>query len=264
MASVTTNPTQRRRQRQQRIAQFILPWGSLALLLLIWAVGYRYTRFIPPPSEVLAAVPEFVANEDIVANLLASLGRVVVGLSIALVLGTLAALAMAASPRWEAFLGTYVVIGFGIPGLAAALFALMIFGLSNVGVYAAVAVVTFPFVTTSLRAGAGSIDRQLVEMAHAYNYGFWRRHRHITVPTIAPDFVSTARNMHALAWKVAIIAEVFLARDGLGAEFKKAFDLFALEPVVLWLVVFLLTLFGIEYGLLRPLDRFVHRWRALA
>ena len=37
----------------------------------------------------------------------------------------------------------------------------------------------------------------------------------------------------------------------------------AMEPVVLWLTVFLLTLFGIEYGVLRPLDRFVHRWRAL-
>ena len=33
--------------------------------------------------------------------------------------------------------------------------------------------------------------------------------------------------------------------------------MFALAPVVLWLTVFLLTLFGIEYGVLRPLDRFV-------
>lgn len=259
---MTIDVSQRRRRRQ-RILQVTLPWGSLILLIVIWWAGYRRTRFIPPPSEVLAAVPDFLANEDILSNLLASLGRVSVGLGIAMVLGTLAALAMAASPRWEAFFSTYVIIGFGIPGLAAALFALMVFGLSDAGVYAAIAVVTFPFVTTSLRAGAGSVDRQLLEMAQAYNYGFWRRHRHITLPTIAPDFVSTTRNMHALAWKIAIIAEVFLARDGLGAEFKKAFDRFALEPVVLWLTVFLLTLFGIEYGVLRPLDRFVHRWRAL-
>lgn len=251
------------RRRRERIWQVILPWVSLTLLIVIWWVGYRYTRFIPPPSQVLAAVPDFVADENIVGNLFASLGRVAIGLGIALLLGTLAALAMAASPQWEAFFGTYVTIGFGIPGLAAALFALMIFGLSNAGVYAAIAVVTFPFVSTSLRAGAGAVDRQLVEMGQAYHFGFWRRHRHITLPTIAPDFVSAARNMHALAWKIAIIAEVFLARDGLGAEFKKAFDQFALEPVLLWLAVFLLTLFGIEYGILRPLDRFVHRWRAL-
>lgn len=261
MSSVRVNAT-RRRQRPA-ILPMILPWGSLVLLIVVWAVGYRYTRFIPPPSEVLAEVPGFVADEDVVRNLLASLGRVAVGLGIAMVLGTMAALAMASSPRWAAFIGVYVSIGFGIPALAAALFALMIFGLSDLGVYAAVAVVTFPFVTTSLRAGASSVDRQLVEMARAYNFGFWRRHRHITLPSIAPDFVATSRNMHALAWKVAIIAEVFLARDGLGAEFKQAFDMFALAPVVLWLTVFLLTLFGIEYGVLRPLDRFVHRWRAL-
>jgi len=259
---VTTNLSQRRRRRQ-RVLQVILPWGSLILLVAVWWLGYDRTRFIPPPSAVLAAVPEFVADEDIVGNLLASLGRVAVGLGIAMVVGTFAALAMASHPRWEAFFGTYVTVGFGIPGLAAALFALMIFGLSDTGVYAAIAAVTFPFVTTALRSGAGAVDRQLVEMANVYNYGFWRRHRHITLPTIAPDFVSTVRNMHALAWKIAIIAEVFLARDGLGAEFKKAFDQFALEPVVLWLTVFLLTLFGIEYGVLRPLDRFVHRWRAL-
>ncbi len=246
---------------RERLIHLLLSVSSVVAVLLVWWVGHRYARFVPPPDVVMSDIPEFIATQDILGNLWASLRRVIIGLAIGLVLGTVTALAMASSRRWNDFLETYVVIAFGIPGLAAALFALMVFGLAETGVYAAIAVIIYPFVTVGLKEGAASVDVELVEMSRVYDYGPARRIRHIILPTIAPDFMSTTRNMHALSWKIGIIAEVFLGRDGLGAEFKRAFDQFQLEPVILWLGVFLVTLFAIEYLILRPLERFSSRWR---
>lgn len=250
-----------RQVARQRIERVVLPVLAFVLVLAIWWFGYTATRFVPSPLEVLDSVPHFIETADIWSNTVASFRRVLIGLAIAFVIGIATALLMVARPAWSHFLETYVIIAFGIPSLAAALFTLMIFGLSERGVYAAVAVITYPFITVAIRSGAQQVDPKLKQMAQVYGLTFVQRQRHIVFPTIAPYFYAAVRNMHALGWKIAIVAEVFVARDGIGGRFSTAFANFNLEDVILWLGVFLIVLFGVEYLVLKPIERRIYRWR---
>lgn len=238
-----------------------LPLWALIGLLVAWQLGNELTRFIPAPVDVFLRLPEFLRQDDLLSNIASSVQRVLVGMAIALVAGTATAVLMVTNRRVEQVLETYVYLALGTPSVAAVLFALMAFGLSDTGVYVAVAVITYPFITIGIKDGARSVDRTLLDMCAVYRVGFLERQRQVLIPHIAPYLLASVRNAHALAWKVAIVGEVFLARDGIGGEFERAFDSFDLEEVILWLGVFLSVLFLIEYGVIRLLERRIYRWR---
>lgn len=238
-----------------------LPLAALVVLLLVWWVGHSSTRFIPSPVDVLWATPGFLRQPDLLKNLLATISRVYIGLGIAVFAALVTVLLMSWSKRVERVLQVYVFVTLSIPSIAAALFSLMIFGISSWGVYTAVAVITFPFITIGIRDGAASVDPHMLEMAQVYRFGLWRRFRHITIPYMEPYLLAALRNANALAWKVAIIAEVFMSVNGIGAQFMRSFDFFNLEEVIFWLGIFLVCVFIVEYGILRQVERRLFRWR---
>jgi ABC-type nitrate/sulfonate/bicarbonate transport system permease component len=65
-----------------------------------------------------------------------------------------------------------------------------------------------------------------------------------------------------LGWKIVVVTEVFSAQQvGIGAEYNRAYDFFALDTLVLWVVFFLIVVFGVEFAVFRPWERRVFRWR---
>lgn len=247
----------RRTFTRERFFTLLSPLGLIAL----WLVARQLTDTVPAPGDVIAGIPEFWREQDVVASVLASFSRVAIGLGIALVGAVFTVVAMLANERLRMMLETYVFIGLAIPSAAIALFSLMVFGLSEVGVWVAVAVIAYPFITVGIRDGALTIDRGLFEMADVYKFNWIARLRHVILPHIAPYLLASTRNAHALAWKVAIIAEVFMSRNGVGGRFSVSFDNFNLEQTMLWLAILLITLFTIEYGVLAVIERRISRWR---
>ena len=72
---------------------------------------------------------------------------------------------------------------------------------------------------------------------------------------------AAVRNEYAHAWRVVVLAELFAVNSGIGWRFSQAFDRFLLIDVSLWLVTFIVILLGTEYLILRPIERYVLRWR---
>jgi NitT/TauT family transport system permease protein len=194
-------------------------------------------------------------------NVWVSLMRLVLGLGLGYVVAFFVTMAMRLSKWWEAFFSVYVFITLTLPSLAVALFSLMVFGLSEVGVYFAVGVVVFPFVVIGLNNGFKSLDSSLTDMAKVYGFSRWERVRHLALPDMAPHMFSAFRNAHALAWKLVVVTEVFSQQNGIGYQYKKSFDYFELNQLMVWLFFFLIVVFGVEYVILRPLEQRSSRWR---
>lgn len=238
-------------------------WTTLSVLalLLAWLIAAAVSEFIRSPQDVIGAVPGFFENQDVLATVLTSLRRLVVSVVLAFVVGVAIALLMSLDPRLRQFLSVYVTAALGIPAFVAALFALVVFGLDSVGVYVAVSIVCFPFVTIAILESLDDLDPKLVEMAGTYHFSRAMEIRHVVLPSITPALIAALRNTNALAWKVIVVAEVFAARGGIGAEFKRAFGLFQLDAVMIWLFVFLLAILAVELFVLRPLERSLLAWR---
>lgn len=231
-------------------------------MFVAWLVAGRYAAYLPPPSDVLAEAAVLLREPSTYRDIAVSMVRLVVGLGTGFLLAVAVALAMRASPWWERFFGVYVYVAASLPSLAAALFAYMIFGRSELGVYAAVAVIVFPYVVFNLSEGLHGIDRGLSEMASVYRFDRWRRLRHVVLPQLAPELSSALRNSYALAWKLVVVAEVFSQDNGIGYQYRRAYGFFDVDALAAWIAFFLVAVFAVEYGLMRPVDRWMFRWRA--
>ncbi len=250
------------RGRPTRSSQFVLSAVGVAILLGLWFLVHPLTRFLPSPSEVWEEGLDLIAQPETYQNILRSLRRLVIGLTAGYVLAFLVAMAGRSSPWWQRFFSLPVYVTITTPSLAFALFCLTVFGLTDISVYVSVAAVIFPFVVVSLHEGFASLDNRLNDMSRVYRVSRVQHLRHVSIPEMAPFLFAALRNAYALAWKIVVVTEVFSAQQvGIGAEYNRAYDFFALDTLVVWVVFFLIVVFGVEFGVFRPFERRVFRWR---
>ena len=250
------------RSRSLSSYQFVFSAIGVAILLAIWFVVHPLTRFLPSPAEVWEEGLDLIARSETYRNIFRSLRRLVIGLSAGYVLAFLVALVGRASPWWQRFFSLPVYVTITTPSLAFALFSLTVFGLTDISVYVSVAAVIFPFVVVSLHEGFASLDGRLSDMSRVYRLSKVQHLRHVSIPEMAPFLFAALRNAYALAWKIVVVTEVFSAQQvGIGAEYNRAYDFFALDTLVVWVVFFLIVVFGVEFAVFRPLERRVFRWR---
>lgn len=237
--------------------------GSLLLIVVValWAAFYDHTDFLPAPIATWNTAIELLQEPATYDNLLATARRLAVGLAIGYVGAVMTALLMRQSAWWKRMLSVYVLLAISIPGLAMSLISLMVFGLSEVGVYIAVAAVVFPFAVVNLSEGFDDLDATLADMARTYRFSTWQRIRHVTIPEMAPYLFSAFRNVHALAWKLVVIAELFSQSEGVGYQYQIAYRFAELERLIVWAGFFIAMVVIVEYGLLRPFESAVFRWR---
>ena len=259
-ATTPSPPSGRRLHDRNR--QLALSALGVGILLGLWFVVHPLTRFLPSPGEVWVEGLNLIGKSETYHNVLLSLRRLLIGLSTGYILAFLVALAGKSSRWWQRFftLPTYVTIT--TPSLAFALFCLTVFGLTDLSVYISVAAVIFPFVVVSLTEGFASLDDRLQDMSRVYRLSTPQHLRHVSIPEMAPFLFAALRNAYALAWKIVVVTEVFSAQQvGIGAEYNRAYDFFALDTLVVWVVFFLIVVFGVEFAVFRPLERRVFRWR---
>lgn len=238
----------------------ILLVASLALLA-VWQLTWDRTDFLPSPRATVEVIIDLLGQPSTYADLAATARRLVMGLTIGYGAAVVVALLMQISPWWSRFFRPYIFITLTTPSLVISLLSLMVFGLSEIGVYLAVAIVVFPFVVVGLDEGIAALDPRLSEMTFAYRFALWSRVRHQILPSMAPMLFAAFRNVHALGWKVVVIAELFSQQTGLGVEYKRAYGFFELDRLVAWTFFFIVMVVGVEYGILRPIERRVFRWR---
>lgn len=236
--------------------------GAGAVLLLAWQLFWAATDFLPPPGRTFAMAGELLADPDTYDDLGATLRRLVIGLTMGYLAAVVVAMMMRINPWWNRFFSPAVYVTITAPSMVVALLCLMVFGLSEFGVCMSVAIVVFPFVVVSLDEGVKALDPKLTEMSRIYGFGPLDRIRHLALPEMAPYMFSAFRNVHALGWKIVVIAELFSQQIGIGAEYKRAYGYFELERLIVWTFFFIVMITTVEYVILRPIERRVFRWRA--
>ena len=247
-----------RRQRARRAAVVGIP---IAAALVAWSLLWDRTDFLPSPASTVVTSIALLQEPETYTNLLDTARRLVFGLGLGFGTAVLVSLVMRQSPWWRRFFAPYVFATISTPSLAIALFALIVFGLSEIGIYVAVGITIFPFAVISLIEGLDNLDARLAEMASVYRFTWFQRVRNVAIPEMSPHLFAAFRNVHALAWKIVVIAEVFSQQTGVGYQYKLAYSFFELERLVVWAALFIMMVVIVEYGILRPMERVTFRWR---
>lgn len=233
----------------------------IAAALIAWSLLWDRTDFLPSPASTIVKGVELLQEGETYTNLLDTARRLAFGLGFGFGAAVLVSLIMRQSEWWRRFFAPYVFATISTPSLAIALFALIVFGLSEVGIYLAVAITIFPFAVVSLIEGLDNLDARLGEMAAVYRFTWAQRVRNVALPEMSPYLFGAFRNVHALAWKIVVIAEVFSQQSGVGYQYKQAYQFFELQRLLVWAALFISMVVIVEYGILRPLERLTSRWR---
>jgi len=247
---------------RMQLKRTLLMIALAAGTLLAWALLWDKTDWLSSPAETWIFFVETIRTPSTYANLAATARRLFIGLSIGYIAGLAAAFLMNKSQWWDRFTRPYVFIALSTPGLAWCLISLMVFSLSDLGVYMATAGVVFPFVAISLLAGIKSIDAHLTEMTEVFSFSWFDRIWHQALPEMAPHLFAAFRNVHALAWKIVVLSELFSTQNGIGYQYKRAFAFFSTKRLIVWAFFFIMMVMIVEYGILRPFERIVFRWRS--
>ncbi len=242
-------------------------WGAKALgvavLVAVWqGVSLSYPpTFLPGPALTFERVAGLVVTGEFFRHAGPTLLRVLAGFALALVIGTIVGIAMGARRALEGFFESYILVGLTVPGLAWAVLALMWFGVSEMApVFAIFAVVT-PMLAVNMWQGTKAIDRELLEMAHAFHISRHTIVGDIVLPQLLPYLLAGSRFGLALGWKVVVLSEMFGLSSGIGYMINRSFSLYSMRDVLAWTISFTLLMGVFEYGLLRPTEHYLLRWR---
>jgi NitT/TauT family transport system permease protein len=190
--------------------------------------------------------------------------RVLVGFSCALALSLAIGIAMGVWRSVETFLEPGVLIGLTIPALCWTAIAVMLLGLGEGPAIFSIIVLVTPMITVNVLAGMKALDRQLIEMAKAFGANRRVILREVVFPQLLPYVLAGSRYGLGLSWKVVVIAEMMGLSSGIGYQIAFSYGMFSLAKVFAWTVSFSAVMFGIEYGLMRPLEKRWTKWQVRA
>jgi NitT/TauT family transport system permease protein len=241
-------------------------WPSLtflALLVSAWQLMamLAHNILVPTVPAVLAKLVGIVADGSFAGQLGITVLRVTLGFLAALVIAVPLGILMGRSPTARRFFEPAVLLGLTIPGLVWALLCVIWFGVGLANPVAAVALSATPALMLTIHQGTRAVDAELLEMAHVYRFSRSVRLRKLWLPALVPALFAGARLGLSLGWKVIVLVEIFGESSGVGYQLNNAFGAQDVAGVLAWTMLFGLVMAVLEYGVLRGLERRLHRWR---
>jgi NitT/TauT family transport system permease protein len=239
---------------------------SLALLLAIWWLASLYggERMLPAPSTVAAALVAEARSGALVLHVGATLARVLVAFTLAMVVGTAIGLWMGRVRLADRLGDPWLVVLLNLPALVIIVLAYIWGGLTETAAIAAVAINKLPNAIVTVREGARALDPQLDEMAQVFAVPRWKAFRHVVLPQLAPFIAAAARSGLSLVWKIVLVVELLGRPNGVGFQIGIAFQLFDVTRILAYALAFVGVVLSIETFLVQPLERRISRWRRRA
>lgn len=189
------------------------------------------------PQHAIPAVGDLAAQGVLADDVLTSLFRLLAGLLIAAVLGTLLGVAVGSVPWLDA--ATRPVFQFlrMISPLSWAPVAIGLFGIGHRPVYFLVAAAAIWPVVLSTAQGVRSIDRGFLLVARSLGASRTETLTSVVLPAIRPHLLTGFRLALGIGWVVLVPAEMLGVTSGLGYEILNARDQLAYDKVMAVIVV---------------------------
>jgi len=227
-----------------------IPVASIAvavLLLLLWELfarnGFISPIVAPAPSRIIAALIRELQSGELELHMIATVTRLVIGLSVGATIGILCGLAMGLSPRLRRFADPFVAAAHPIPKIA-----ILPIGIGELSKVAMVALsVFFPLLINTMM-GVRQISPVYFDVVKSYGATRWKLFTRVVVPASMPMILSGLRIGLNIALVVTISVEIVTASRGLGALIWLSWETMRIE--VLYATLFVTAAFGICFNLL--------------
>ena len=235
----------------------------IVLLLAGWEIGSRLgvraSPNWPPVTRILAAGFDIIADGSLLSHMFATLRRMFVGYSIAVLLGVTVGTAIGYFRFLYNLFEPTIELLRPIPSPAYLPLLILFFGIGDLMKILLIVVATFFPVVLNTYGGIRSVDPVEIQTARTFGLRSKAILKEVAVPAASPQIFTGMRISLAIALIVSILAEMLAGSNGLGFLIVNAQRTFR-APVV-YVIIFILGLVG--YILNRSfllMERRVLRW----
>ena len=228
-------------------------WPGKLMVALIWLAIWQLAAhlialpvLLPGPGLTLVTLWQLAGDGAFWLSLVFSLLRIMLGYLLALLVGTALGLLCAAWPLAEALLSPLRTLIRSTPVSSFIILVLLWLPIGHVPLFIA-GLTVLPIVWLSVQHGIAEVDKGLMEMTRAYQFGRWKRMRHLYAPSVLPYFAAAASTGLGFAWKAGIAAEV-IARplQSIGRNLQDAKVYLQTDRLFAWTLVVILLSIALE------------------
>lgn len=227
--------------RRSRVSGLFL----IGLLLVFWEISALYvvqTPTWPPVSAVFEAWWTDTVDGTLPGHLIATLGRQIVGYTLAVILGIVLGLAMGYSRMLYNLFEPLVEILRPIPGPAYLPILVLFVGIGEEMKIILILVASFFPVLLNTYSGVRSIDPVQFDTARTLGLTTAQTFRELIIPAASPMILTGMRISLAISLILAILGEMIVSNSGLGHFVLLAQRTFKVADM--YAGIFTLALFG--------------------
>ncbi|WP_011580157.1 ABC transporter permease [Chelativorans oligotrophicus] len=219
----------------------------LSAVLLIWeflppALGVP--RFIIPTiSDMAGELGRMYRRENLIPNILSTALYTVLGFAIGSMLGAIIGYLLGLSRFWEKVLSPYILALQIAPKVAFAPLFIMWFGYNATPKLLVTVLIVFFPVLVNVLAAMKTVDRDMVNLARAYNLSRWQIFLKVQFPSTLPNLLAGLRISSTLAVIGVTVGELVGGNTGLG--FLIAYGGGQANAAMVFNAIILLTIIGI-------------------
>lgn len=243
--------TPRRRELAFALLALLLGWQLLALLV--------QRPILPPPTRVLSTLAHELTG-DLGRHTLASLYRVVLSMTLALITAAPLGLMLGQSARLRRWSAPLIYLLYPIPKVVLAPLVLLFLGIGDLAKVVLITLVLFFQVLVLVRDSAAALRPELVLSVRSLGAGRRALFRFVYLPATLPAMLTAMRQSIGTAIAVLYVAELFATRYGLGYYiYYTGSTLFDYPAMYAGLIAMSLLGFGL-YAAVDALERRLCRW----
>jgi ABC-type nitrate/sulfonate/bicarbonate transport system permease component len=233
--------------------------GLVVLLELVPRIGLVNPRFLPPFSEMVAALAEQVSTPAFWESLGATLRGWATGLAIAMVAGVVLGIVIGSLPGVRAATSSTIEFLRPIPSVALIPLAVLLFGTDMRSTLLLVVYASFWQVLVQVLYGVQDVDPVARETARSYRFSSWAQVRTVIWPTALPYVMTGFRLAAAVALILEITGELIIGSPGLGRQIAVAQSSGAVAAM--YALVIVTGIIGVIVNMIaRAGERRVLRW----
>ena len=218
--------------------------GIRILAVLFWIAVWQIASMwlgqeilLASPVSVIRRLFELIFTGDFWHSAGFSFGRIVLGFSMALILGILLAVLAFLSRTVEILVNPVLTAVKSTPVASFIILCLIWIPSRNLSVFISFLMV-LPVIYTNILEGIRQTDRQILEMAKVFQVSMGRQIRYIYVSQILPYFVSACRLSLGMCWKAGVAAEVIgVPKGSIGEKLYNAKIYLETPDLFAWTIV---------------------------
>jgi NitT/TauT family transport system permease protein len=234
---------------------FILLWECIAQLNLV--PNYIFPAF----SDVMLEFYHLIVSGILLANLLCSLSRVLIGFLLGAAAGIAVGIVMGSKDVIDKSFHPIFSLLYPIPVLGWAPLLMVWIGINDLLPVALIFLCSFFPVLYNTITGIKSVDREVIKAARILGASDRKILTSVVLPLAVPNIFTGLRLEAGMAWRVVIAAEMVAIPTGIGALMIRSESLLRMDVIIVCLMVLSVMCLVFERVFQVMENRITNGWR---